>query len=137
MPDETNAPEELTPTSATKKIILVAEDDEGIGTMLACFISDETPYKVLLVTNGRKALQVVQQVKPALFLLDYRLPSMTGLRLYDQFQTIEELKNVPAIMMSANLPTPELARRRILGLKKPFDLDELLDLIERALGQRG
>ena len=137
MPDETNAPEELTPTSATKKIILVAEDDEGIGTMLARFISDETPYKVLLVTHGRKALQVVQQVKPALFLLDYHLPSMTGLQLYDQFQTIEELKNVPAIMMSANLPTPELARRHIIGLKKPFDLDELLDLIERALGQRG
>ncbi len=72
MPNRTNAPEKLTPTSATKKIILVAEDDEGIGTMLADFISDETSYAVFLVTNGRRALQVVQQVKPSLFLLDYR-----------------------------------------------------------------
>jgi len=133
MPDETNAPEELTPTSATKKIILVAEDDEGIGTMLADFISDETSYAVFLVTNGRRALQVVQQVKPSLFLLDYPLPSMTGLQLYDQLQTIEALKGIPTIMMSANLPQAELAKRHIIGLKKPFDLDDLLDLIERAL----
>lgn len=134
MPDEANTPEKNASTTRTKKIILVAEDDEGIGTMLAHFISDETPYEVLLVTNARRALQVVQEVKPVLLLLDYHLPSMTGIQLYDEFQTIEALKDVPTIMMSANLPTAELARRRILGLKKPFDLDDLFDLIEKALG---
>src|SRR5947209_14629433 len=77
MPDEANTPEKNASTTRTKKIILVAEDDEGIGTMLAHFISDETPYEVLLVTNARRALQVVQEVKPALLLLDYHLPSMT------------------------------------------------------------
>src|SRR5436309_8267462 len=104
IPNEANVLEKFTPTTDTKKIILVAEDDEGIGTMLAHFISDETPYEVLLVTSSRKALQVAQGVKPALFLLDYHLPSMTGIQLYDQLQAIEELKGVPAIIMSANLP---------------------------------
>ena len=133
MPNQTSAPKKLTPTRATKKIILVAEDDEGIGTMLAHFISDETSYEVLLVTNAKRVLQVVQQVKPSLFLLDYHLPSMTGLQLYDQLQTIEALEGIPTIMMSANLPQAELAKRHIIGLKKPFDLDDLLDLTEKAL----
>ncbi|GAC1378252.1 MAG: response regulator [Ktedonobacteraceae bacterium] len=130
--DKRNASREK--TIATKKIILVAEDDEGIGTMLVHFISDETSYQVQLVSSGREALRVAREVEPALFLLDYHLPSMTGIQLYDQFQTYKDLKGVPTIMMSANLPRAELEKRKIIGLKKPFDLDELLELIERSLG---
>jgi hypothetical protein len=35
--------------------------------------------------------------------------------------------------MSARLPTKEIEKRKILGLRKPFELQELLDMIERLL----
>ena len=72
---------------------------------------------------------------PDLLILDYRLPSMNGLDLYDHLQEQEGLTDVPTIMISANFSFPpgELARRHITGIKKPLELDAFLPLIERLL----
>ena len=121
-------------TPASKKTILVAEDDEEIGAMLTMVISQETPYEVLLVRSAREVMRTVQEMTPVLFLFDYHLPSMTGIQLYDQLHTNTELAAIPTIMLSANLPMRELEKRNILSLKKPFDIDKLLSLIEQVLG---
>src|SRR5438034_6266798 len=44
-----------------------------------------------------------------------------------------ELRTVPAIVMSANLPRSELQERHLVGVEKPFDLDDLLQTIEHVL----
>jgi len=119
---------------ASKKTILVAEDDVEIGAMLVMVISQETPYEALLVRSAKEVMRTVQEMTPVLFLFDYHLPSMTGIQLYDQLHTNTELAAIPTIMLSANLPMRELEKRYILGLKKPFDIDKLLSLIEQALG---
>jgi DNA-binding response OmpR family regulator len=121
--------EEETPA----KTILVVEDDELIGTFLAEAISQETPYHPLLVSEGLEALRATNDIKPSLFLLDYRLPKMNGLELYDHLHAKEGLETVPAILISANLPLRELTKRDILGIKKPFDLDQLLAAIEKTI----
>ena len=113
--------------------ILIAEDDEEIGQFLLLMIEQETPYTPLWVITGHDALRVAQEHPPLLFLLNYHLPSMTGLQLYDQLHTISGLETIPAIMVSATLPRAELKQRGIFGLDKPFDLDELLHLIEHAI----
>jgi DNA-binding response OmpR family regulator len=116
-----------------KQAILIVEDDVAIGQMIALTLSEETPYQPLIAYSGHEALRIVQEIKPVLFILDYQLPSMTGLQLYDQLHKNEELRMVPAIMMSANLPNAELEKRHILGIKKPFELDELFKAIAYLL----
>src|SRR6266487_5338652 len=118
---------------ATTKMILVVEDDPDIGELLDLALTHETPYLALLVVDGLQALQVVKDIKPDLLLLDYHLPRMNGLELYDYLHATKELEETPAIMLSADLPKKELHQRKLIGLKKPFELDQLLDTIVQAL----
>ena len=116
-----------------KPVILVIEDDDSIGTFLVEALSQETPYKAMLVTDGFQALQLVRIVKPSLVITDYRLPNMNGLELYDMLKSMQPLKDMPTIIMSAHLPMQEVRKRNLVGLNKPFELDDLLNTVERLL----
>lgn len=115
------------------KTILVVEDDVSIGSMLVEALSLETPYHALHVTNGWQALQVVHDLKPCLFITDYRLPDLNGLELYDRLHATSELADVPALIMSAQLPVEEVAKRSLACLNKPFDLDDFLEKVEQLI----
>jgi CheY-like chemotaxis protein len=113
--------------------ILIVEDDVAIGDFLQQLIEEETLYTSIVVPDGPHALAVVQQIRPCLFLLDYRLPGMNGVELFDRLQTIDEAKGVPAIMMSATLPTSDLQQRGIYQLRKPMDIGNVVRMITHAL----
>lgn len=115
------------------KTILVVEDDVGIGSFLAQAISQETRHQAILVTDGFQALKTVMDSKPSLFILDYQLPRMNGIELYDRLHAIEGLSDVPAILISARLPRHEIDKRNIVGMSKPLELDEFLRAIEELL----
>ena len=114
-------------------VILVVEDDDSIGTFLVEALSQETPYRALLVSDGVQALQLVNTVKPCLFITDFRLPHMNGLELCDSLKSMQSFKDIPTILMSAHLPMQEVQKRNIVGLNKPFELDDLLSIVERLL----
>jgi CheY-like chemotaxis protein len=116
------------------KTILLVEDDVNIGEVLLQVIAQETPYIAVLAPSGSEALQVIHNVKPNLFILDYQLPQMNGIALYDQLHASPELVNVRAIMISAHLPQKDISSRPgIFGLPKPIDLDEFLNTIEKLI----
>jgi DNA-binding response OmpR family regulator len=115
------------------KTVLVVEDDEDIGELIVQAIDLETPFRALLVTDGFQALKKVNNLKPNLLLLDYGLPDTNGIKLYDTLHAISGLEHVPAIMISANLPAQEVKKRKLLSLKKPFELDELLHIIGKVI----
>jgi CheY-like chemotaxis protein len=117
------------------RTILVVEDDADVGEFFILALKQETPYQSLLVPNGFEALKLVNTIKPNLFVLDYQLPNMNGIELYDHLHAIQGLEDVPALFMSANLPTGELKKRRVYYIKKPFELEELLQTIEDLLAE--
>lgn len=116
-----------------KATILIVEDDESTGDILNIVVSQETPYRSLLVTNGAAALEILQEKQADLFILDYRLPDMTGVELYDRLKARKEFKNIPTILMSASKPVGDIEPRDVVLLSKPFDLDNLLDIIENLM----
>lgn len=109
------------------------EDDAGIGFVLVQFIEQETPYHALLATNGQHGLRMALASRPHLLLLDYRLPGMNGIELYDHLHQVEGGMDIPVIMISATLPSREIAQRHIVGMQKPVDLDSLLQTIENLI----
>jgi DNA-binding NtrC family response regulator len=113
--------------------ILVIEDDESIGELITEVLSQETPYDVLLATDGFQALHMVHYVKPILLITDYRLPRMNGIELYDRLHSLQVLDHTPVIIMSAHLPMEEVSKRQMVCMDKPFDLDDLLEKVEGAL----
>jgi CheY-like chemotaxis protein len=118
------------PQSAT---ILIVEDDAEIGHFLQQLIEEDTPSDTKLVDNGLTALEQAPKLRPCLMLLDYRLPGINGLELYDRLQQAEELRGIPAIMMSATLPVKELEQRGIYQLRKPMDIGGVIRMITHAI----
>lgn len=130
MPREVIPPAAQGPRNTT---ILIVEDDADIAQFLQQLIEEETPYHTMVIDNGQTALETAPQVHPCLLLLDYRLPRLNGLELYDRLQNIEETRDIPAIMMSATLPVKELEQRGIYQLRKPMDIGSVLRMITHAL----
>jgi CheY-like chemotaxis protein len=124
-----------------EKTILIVEDDEDLGELILEALQQENfytgiNYRTLLAIDGMDALKIVEETLPDLFLLDYYLPRMNGLDLYDRLHAIETLAHVPTIFMSANPPFKELMKRNLLSMRKPFNLRELLHIIERLLTEQ-
>lgn len=118
---------------AATKTILIVEDNVDIGEFLVQVLAEETSHAAVLVSRGSEALQAVLSLQPSLFILDYRLPDMDGVELYDKLHAIQGLGDVPALMWSAHLPEKELEKRMIVGVKKSIGLNELLEIIEKML----
>jgi DNA-binding response OmpR family regulator len=119
---------------ASVKTVLVVEDDTGIGTFLVQAILQETHHQALLVTDGFQAMKTVTNIKPSLFILDYQLPRMNGLELYDHLHATKGLEHIPALIISARLPRHEIEKRKLASMSKPLELDDFLQAIENLLG---
>jgi CheY-like chemotaxis protein len=121
------------------KMILVVEDDDTNAEVFEVVLASETPYRTLRMASGQEVLQRIEDIKaarPALFLFDYHLPSMTALELYDLLHTIEEFKSVPALITSASQPGPiahEVAKRGLTLIEKPFEIDALITTIKQTI----
>jgi len=118
----------------TTKTIFVVEDDDFIGELLVATLSEETPHSVVLALDALEALKLVRDHHPDLMILDYQLPYMNGLELYDRLHSMQGLEGVPTILISAHPPEErEFAKRSLTRMDKPLDLDKLLYTIERLL----
>ena len=117
------------------KTVLIVDDDRDIGDVLQKIILDQTSYKVVWIAESDLALNAASFMRPSLLLLDYMLPTMHGLDLYDRLQEIESMRGVPTVLISASatLPFDELRSRGIYLLRKPFDLNDLLDILAELL----
>jgi len=115
------------------KTVLVVEDDVSIGNFLVQAILQETSHQAMLVTDVFQALKAVASIKPSLFILDYQLPRMNGIELYDQLHAMKGFESIPAIIVSARLPRQEIEKRKIIPMNKPLELDDFLNTIDRLL----
>ena len=120
---------------ATTNTILLVEDDPNIGSFLVEAIGQETPYRAIVANDSNAALKLVRHFTPCLFILDYGLPGMNGIELYDHLSINRELAPIRAILITANrqLPQQQIQQRQLITFMKPFELDALLDTIETLL----
>ena len=133
MPHDQDTPANEEPTKI--KTILVVEDDEATAEVLALALAEERAYRVLVVPTAREAVQAATTMPVDLFVIDYYLAGMNGVELYDELQALPGRQGVPTLLISASLEqhAPELRERNLIGVSKPFDLDELLRTIEHVL----
>jgi DNA-binding response OmpR family regulator len=120
----------------TKKIFIV-EDDEAIGALLVQAIEQETPYQAVLASDGFQALKLLRTVKPDVLILDYGLPDMNGLELYDTIHAVKAMERLPVLIISAETARiqKEVKARQLPQLKKPFELAHLCEAIERLFSR--
>ena len=119
----------------TIKTILLVEDGPSIGAFLVEAIAQETPYRAIVASDSKNALQLVRHNNPDLFVLDYGLPGMNGIELYDHLHLRQEFASIPAILITADrhLPQGQIRQRHLITFMKPFELDSFLTTIETLL----
>jgi DNA-binding NtrC family response regulator len=122
-------------TKAAAKTILLVEDDAVVTQLLIQMITQETPHQIFSVPDAPEALDLVKYIKPELLILDYWLPTIHGIELYDRLHTSEGLEKVPTIMLSVNAPLKEIKQRQIFFIRKPFDMFKLLQAIDNLLDE--
>lgn len=118
-------------------LIAVVEDDELTRTWLSEHLIT-AGYAVKGAATGKAALDLVQEVGPALMLLDLRLPDANGLALIERFREIDRDLAIVIVTAYGEIETAVQAVKAgaFHFLQKPPDLDDLLITIEKGLEAR-
>ncbi len=123
----------MAPTASEQRRILIVEDDQYIRDSLAELLADEG-YAVEVARDGQDGLDKLKvDPLPNLILLDLMMPIKDGFQFRNEQREDQRIANVPVIIFSAdtgvNVPRPEFVGATIL--KKPVDLDSLLNAVSR------
>jgi two-component system response regulator HydG len=119
--------------------LLVADDDDGVRYTLTGLL-EAAGHTVVAVANGKEALERVQRERFDLVLSDLRMPLVDGMALLAQLQErgILTSPSGPKVVMvtahgSERLAVEAMRRGAFDYFRKPFEEDELLAVIDRAL----
>jgi len=118
------------------KQILLVEDDLYSSETLK-FALEAKSHKVTLATNGRDALNMVNNEIPQLIILDIMMPKMDGYHFCRLLKFDARFKHIPVIIVSSKIQEAD----RKLGLAcggdeyitKPYDLNKLINTVEKYL----
>ncbi len=113
--------------------ILVVDDEKEIADLIRDYLK-ATGYEVLIAYNGEEGLEIFQNQKPDMAILDIMMPIMDGLELC---RRIRSASNIPILMLSAKKEDSD----KILGLglgaddyvTKPFSPRELIARVQSQL----
>jgi two-component system phosphate regulon response regulator PhoB len=122
--------------ATVKPYILIVEDEASLITLLRYNLEKEG-FDVGEAVDGEEALFMIRERRPDLVVLDWMLPSLSGIEVCRRIRRSPELKNLPVIMLTARGEESD----RIRGLDngaddyiiKPFSPSELLARIRAVL----
>ncbi len=119
-----------------RPVVLIVDDDPGVRESFRLTLEDH--YEVIDVPDGPRALDAVRRAQVDLLLLDIRLPEMDGIEVLERIKAIDD--GIEVILVTAVKTVRTAVEAMKLGafdyLTKPFDEDELLAVIGRALDKR-
>jgi DNA-binding response OmpR family regulator len=116
--------------------IVLIDDEFGLTDVLAATLSD-AGHRVYTAANGVQGLELIVEHVPDLVFLDYMMPLLDGPGVLKAMRADPRVAQIPVVMMSA-MPEAVVRRRTtdyLSFLRKPFDFEELLEAVRRALGE--
>jgi DNA-binding response OmpR family regulator len=122
------------PRSASKRILLVDDDQEIVESMRT--VLETRGYQILVARDGNQGLVMAESEEPDLVVLDMMMPKRSG------FLVLEKLRRsrpdpMRVIMITANEGSRHKAYAEMLGvddyIRKPFAMDRLLESVDRLL----
>jgi DNA-binding response OmpR family regulator len=117
-------------------LVLVVDDDAGYRQLIRWALEDEG-LAVETAGDSRDALESAARRRPALAIVDVALPSGSGIALAEQLRQLT-YERFPIITITADGDTELKASlmRATAWLRKPFELEELIAAVWRALDNR-
>src|SRR5215813_265684 len=115
-----------------KTNILIAEDNPDSQSLLQTILESEG-FIVTTASDGEKAIDILQEIKPDILVTDLMLPSVSGGDLIRHVRSTAELAHIPIVVISAygdHYESDALAVGANVVLKKPLDSDILINTIK-------
>jgi two-component system, chemotaxis family, chemotaxis protein CheY len=117
-------------------VILVVDDDEAILDIVQWALEDEG-YEVRRATDGSEALGILSTLRPALILLDMRMPGMNGWEFAEAYRAFDGRRAPVIVMTAAQDACPLAAEIGADGcIGKPFDVDQLIGTVRQRIPMR-
>ncbi len=117
--------------------LLHVDDDEDILEIAKLSLEIFGEFEVVSCVSGLRAMEVVKEFVPEVFLLDVMMPEMTGPETLANLRRVSGLENVPTIFMTARADPDQVQTLMELGalkvISKPFDAMLLSEQIITAL----
>jgi CheY-like chemotaxis protein len=114
--------------------ILVVDDERTIVETIVELLTWDG-HSVIAASNGVRALEVIEQKRPDLVLLDFMMPLKDGVETLKSIRGKDHLASLPVIFMTAApMSIPTDAPRYDLLLVKPFSVEVLREAIQTVLG---
>lgn len=115
--------------------ILAVDDFTMNLRLIQEFLSGE--YKIYVARTGQAALETMQKTKIDLFLLDLKMPEMSGIELLTKIRQMEQYKETPVIIISSKNDSITLREVAVYGISdyviKPYTREVLCDKVSKAL----
>ena len=118
--------------------ILIADDDEDIRALVSTILT-KAGFHAEAVEGGVSALAAARRDAPHIFVLDVRMPDMSGLEVCRQLKAHHETADSPVLLISAESSTEDVAAGFAAGcddyLPKPFSPRELVHRVDQLLAR--
>ncbi len=121
-----------------KKKILIVDDEPGIVRLLAIRLKAKG-YEIVEAYDGLQCLIVAKEEVPDLILLDFKMPLMNGIAVFEEIIKQEATKEIPVLFMTA-YPTIEIEDLVLkMGAKgcisKPFISEDFEQTVEMVINK--
>ncbi len=117
--------------------ILIVDDEQGMREFLTVLLENHG-HRVIAASDGEQALQLIVHQPPDLVISDVRMPKVDGIGLLTGIR--EKHPHLPVIMMTAYASSDSTIQAMRLGaddyITKPFRIDEIRLVVEKALAKR-
>jgi len=114
--------------------VLVVDDDDVIRQLITVNLELEG-FEVTTAVDGLDALEKVKEVRPVVVTLDVMMPRLDGWETATRLRADPETAAIGLVLLSARAQDADIARGGRVGadayLTKPFDPDELIDVVRR------
>ena len=119
--------------------VLIAEDEADLA-WVEKFNLESEGHQVEIAPEGLSAVEALDRFAPDVLILDLMLPRMDGWSVLEKMRELPEERRPKVILVSAAAGMANRARAESAGvesfLAKPFEMDDLLDLVARAVSSR-
>ena len=116
--------------------VLVIEDDSHIWKIIEYRLAKEK-HELVWASDGLKALELLETIKPDLIISDIMVPYMDGIQILKKIKQEDKLKDIPVIMLTSKAQEKDIVKGLELGaqdyMAKPFSPSELILRVNKAL----
>ncbi len=120
-----------------RKVLII--EDEKLIIVSTQMVLEASGFQVESAVNGEEGIASAKDLRPDLILLDIMMPGIDGWETLTRLKRDPETSNIPVIIFTAREHSRGHQKSAEMGaadyFRKPFEPDELIELVEKHIGQ--